>query len=97
MTLYGLLASLAWAATAAFCICRGDVIAHRWLSITEKRVVAKLPEDPIVVPDDLMALALGETEKWAQDSVIEVIRERWNALHDWNKVRMAMGIGGVET
>ena len=45
------------------------------------------------VPDDLLAVAAQENEVWAQEQVIRVIRERYEELQDWNRVRRAMGIG----
>jgi hypothetical protein len=33
-----------------------------------------------------------ESEKWAQDSVLKVARERYDELKDWNKVRTALGV-----
>jgi hypothetical protein len=49
--------------------------------------------DEIVIPDDLMAKAMQYPEPWAQDDTIKVIRERYEALKDWNRVRAAVGIG----
>lgn len=45
------------------------------------------------IPEDLIAVALQENEVWAQEEVTRVIREKYDAYHDWNKVRMAMGLG----
>lgn len=47
------------------------------------------------IPDDLLAVASQENESWAQEEVIRVIRERYEELKDWNKVRRAMGIGVI--
>ena len=56
------------------------------------------PEDlaPQEVPEDLMAIAMQENEAWAQEEVLRVIRERYESLQDWNKVRVAMGIGRID-
>lgn len=88
MTSYGLLASLAWAAVAAFCILRGDAFAHRWLDLRVSDPVVKEEQ----IPDDLTAFAMLETEKWAQDAVLKVIRERYTELKNWNGVRAAVGV-----
>lgn len=48
---------------------------------------------PVVIPDDLEALAMRESEPWAQDDLRDVIKERYRNLNDWQKVRRAMGIG----
>jgi len=45
------------------------------------------------IPDDLIAVALQENEVWAQEEVTRVIREKYDAYKDWNKVRAAMGLG----
>lgn len=92
MTLYGFLAAVTWALIGALFIYRLDTFANRWLTVTR---VSKIPAPPTEIPDDLTALALGETEKWAQDSVLAVIRERFEQLKDWNKVRTAMGVAQV--
>lgn len=92
MTVYGLVSSVIWALVAVLFMGRLSGIAHRWLSIadpTEREEATK----PVLVPDDLMGLAMGESEKWAQDSVLETIRERYDKLKDWNKVRAAVGVG----
>ena len=87
-----ILIALIWAATAALCIYRIDRFANRWLTLT---LEAKTPKQPEELPDDLVAWAMQETEKWAQDSALKVARERYDALKDWNRVRAAVGIGDV--
>lgn len=87
--LSSLLSSLAWTASAVLCIYRADRIAHRWLAMKEQRTA--VPE-PVEIPDDLVGLALAESEKWAQDAIVKVVRERWDQYKDWNKVRAAMGV-----
>lgn len=90
MTGYGLIASLAWAAVAAFFVFAMFVNGSDWI------VAAYGLEDDetasIDVPDDLSAIALGETEEWAQKAVIKVIHEKYALYKDWNKVRAAMGV-----
>ena len=48
------------------------------------------------IPEDLVAVAMNENELWAQEEVLRVIRERYDAYHDWNRVRSAMGLGRVD-
>jgi hypothetical protein len=48
------------------------------------------------VPTDLVAVSLQENEIWAQEEVMRVIRERYEKLGDWNKVRTAMGVGRID-
>jgi hypothetical protein len=55
-----------------------------------------LPPPPVEVPEDLLALANQERESWAQEEVLRVIRERYEDLQDWNKVRAAFGVGRIE-
>jgi hypothetical protein len=92
MNAYALIASLAWTASAVLCISRADVIAHRWMDGRS----ADAPNAPVVIPDDLIGFAMLESEKWAQDATLKVIRERSDELKDWNQVRMAMGLAAVD-
>lgn len=48
------------------------------------------------VPDDLVAFAMQEREAWAQEEVLRAVRERYDTLRDWNKVRAAVGIGRID-
>ena len=92
MTLYGLLASLAWTALAVLLVSRLDRFGHRWLTQADVSTQSTVVE----VPNDLLGLAMGETEKWAQDATLDVIRQRYETYKDWNKVRAAMGIGAID-
>lgn len=60
--------------------------------------VAKLKEVPTpeAVPEDLVAYALQEKEQWAQEETLRAIREKYDELHDWNAVRLAVGIGRID-
>lgn len=87
-----LASTLCWAALAALFVARLDRWAHRWLDLHDpaKREQAnQLPP----IPDDLTAFAMGETETWAQDSVLSGIRERWEKFKNWNQVRASLGLG----
>lgn len=88
MTVYGLIAALAWASLGAFFIVRTDAFARLWLDRSRP-----FDAKSIEIPDDLLAVAHGEAEKWAQEQTIDAIRERFDTLKDWNKVRRAFGIG----
>lgn len=90
MTLYGFLAALVWALLGGLFLWRLDRFAHRWLAVARSDDGT---DGTVVVPDDLVGLAMNESEKWAQDSVLEAIKERYSKLLDWNKVRRAMGVG----
>lgn len=47
----------------------------------------------VEVPDDLNALAMLESEEWAQEDARQLMREKFTQLKDWQKVRVAFGIG----
>lgn len=48
------------------------------------------------IPEDLMALAMSQTEAWAQEDLLRVVREKYEDLRDWNRVRAAMNIGRID-
>jgi hypothetical protein len=48
------------------------------------------------IPEDLVALAMQHSESWAQEDLLRVIRERYDDLRDWNRVRSAMNIGRID-
>lgn len=94
MTVYGLTAALAWASLGAFFVRRLDAFAHRWLD--RSTPVPPLDAKQIDIPEDLQALVMGESEKWAADATLEAIRERYVTYgNDWNKVRAAFGLGAM--
>jgi len=39
---------------------------------------------------------MQERESWAQEEVFRAIRERYEELRDWNKVRAAVGVGRID-
>jgi len=43
-----------------------------------------------------VAYAMQEREAWAQEEVLRAVRERFEELRDWNKVRSAVGIGRID-
>lgn len=85
-----LLPHVIWAAVAVYAIRQtvAVVSAHR-----EALKQASAPLVPVEVPEDLVALASEERELWAQEETLRAMRERYDALGDWNKVRSAFGIG----
>lgn len=87
------LVALIWAGVALIALWRGEKLAYAWLARTDPKA-----HDPqvVLIPDDLEALVLEESEIYAQQSVREVIRERYADLNNWNKVRHAMGIGEID-
>jgi hypothetical protein len=53
-------------------------------------------DDDVEIPEDLVALAMTHSEGWAQEDTIKAIRERYEQLRDWNRVRSAFGIGHID-
>ena len=76
-------------------------LASAWEQVAEvkTRRTEAMPSAPgmippaVDIPEDLIAVALQENEVWAQEEVTRVIREKYEAYKDWNKVRLAMGLG----
>ena len=83
-----LLPHLIWAGVALFTIHELRTFANEWTAIK-----AIDPLAPVEVPDDLVALANQERESWAQEETLRAMRERYEALGDWNLVRSAFGVG----
>jgi len=88
-----MLIHLLWAAVAVYAIHRiGDIVVR----FAPARPEAALPPAPVEIPEDLVAVANQERESWAQEEVLRVIRERYEDLKDWNRVRAAFGVGRIE-
>ncbi len=89
-----MLIHLLWAAVTIYALHRLSAVLERFAP------VRSAPEDlvpPLVeVPDDLVAVAMQERESWAQEEVMRAVRERYEELRDWNKVRSAFGIGRID-
>jgi hypothetical protein len=86
-----ILPHIVWAAVAIYVVWRVEVVLAEFTPIAIASKTASAPAEEI--PEDLMALAAAETEVWAQEELVRVIQERYDALKDWNRVRSAMGIG----
>lgn len=89
----------AWAAVTLYGLWRfAQVIERLGLAFVERlgdfRPVREslAPPPPAAIPDDLAALAFNETEAWAKEEVLRVIREKYEEHHDWQKVRVAFGV-----
>lgn len=87
-------ANILWAAVAAYAIWRWAAVADRWLDRTHP-TLPPAPEDT-KVPEDLVALAMTESEAWAQEETIKAMRERYETCRDWNMVRSAFGVGRID-
>lgn len=75
-------------------VARALSLAERRLAVEERRVdveriaTVKPPltdDDPM--PKDMVEWALNETSPWAQEDMIKRMRELYDRLHDWEKVR----------
>jgi hypothetical protein len=75
-------------------------VASAWEQVSEVKAKRAEPMPsapnvpiPVEIPEDLIAVALQENEVWAQEELTRVIREKYEQYRDWNRVRMAMGLG----
>ena len=82
---------LIWAAVAVYAIRTAASIVH---SSPARAVVEK--DEPVEIPEDLVALSMQHSESWAQEDLLRVIREKYEELRDWNRVRSAMSIGRID-
>lgn len=82
---------LVWAGVAVYAI---RTIQHAWAHRAEATPSSGAEE--VSIPDDLMALAMSQTESWAQEDLLRVVREKYEDLRDWNRVRAAMNIGRID-
>ena len=85
--------TMIWAIVVLVLAFRMERLANRLMSVKFPSQI-DAPSEPI--PDDLEAFALMESELYAQESVREVIRNRYTDLKDWNLVRRAVGIGTID-
>jgi len=89
-----LLTTAIWAGVVAFAAHRLAVAWERVASLQHRPPVAPAIDPAIVeIPDDLLGVALQETEAWAQEEVIRAIREKYELFGDWNRVRSSFGVG----
>ena len=88
-----MLVHLLWAAVVVYAIHRIAEVVVRFVPARPESV---LPPAPVEIPEDLVAVANQERESWAQEEVLRVIRERYDDLKDWNRVRAAVGVGRIE-
>jgi len=85
-------AHLLWAAVVVYAVWRMSAVAE--LFAAQQSGTSPLAE-VANVPDDLMALAMTHSESWAQEDTLKAIRERYEQLQDWNRVRSAFGVGSI--
>jgi len=90
-----MLVHLLWAAVAVYALHRLSAVLERFAPVRPEAMVP--PVEPLVdIPEDLMAVGMQERESWAQEEVLRAVRERYEELRDWNKVRSAFGIGRID-
>jgi hypothetical protein len=89
-----MLAHLLWAAVAVYALHRVSAVVERFAPVRSSP--ADLVPPVVEVPEDLMAVSMQERESWAQEEVLRAIRERYEELRDWNKVRAAVGVGRID-
>ncbi len=91
MTLYGMISSLVWAAVALVALRQTNVL----VTAAVQRGVAVKREDPIDIPEDLVAFVNSFGSDWARADAAKAIRERYEQTRNWNMVRRAVGLGGM--
>ena len=70
-----------------------DRLASAWERFSPPLPTEIAASENVVVPEDLVALALTESESWAQEEMLKAMREKYELYGDWNKVRSAFGVG----
>jgi hypothetical protein len=90
-----MLVHVLWAAVAVYALHRLSAVLERFAPVRSE-VVAPMVEPLIEIPEDLVAVAMQERESWAQEETLRAIRERYEDLRDWNKVRAAVGVGRID-
>lgn len=80
-----------WAGVVGYGIWRMALVLDRFAPVPT-RASGKTADEEVAVPPDLVAVAMMESEPWAQDDMMRVIRERYRTFGDWNRVRAAVGV-----
>lgn len=84
-----------WPMVAVYAVWRFSQVAEKWSPPQHTGTGKGTGWEAIPVPDDLMALAMTHSETWAQEDTLKAIRERYEQLQDWNRVRSAFGVGSI--
>ena len=90
-----MVAHVLWAAVAVYALHRLSAVLERFAPVRPEDL-APIPEPLVDIPEDLVAVAMQERESWAQEEVLRAVRERYEELRDWNRVRSAFGIGRID-
>lgn len=86
----GTLGDITWPLTLVVAV---DRLASAWERISLPASSEISAPDGVVVPEDLVAVALTESEPWAQEEMLKAMREKYKVYGDWNRVRSAFGVG----
>ena len=81
-----------WAAVAVYFVHTAAGVVREFKAAP----VAPVLPPPVEIPEDLVAVANQEREPWAQEEVLRAIRERYEEVRDWNRVRAAFGVGRID-
>ena len=90
-----MLVHILWAAVSVYALHRLSAVLERFAPVRPEDL-APTPEPLVDIPEDLVAVAMQERESWAQEEVLRAIRERFEDLKDWNRVRSAVGVGRID-
>ena len=86
----GILGDITWPLALVVAV---DRLASAWERFSPPLPPEIAAPEGVVVPEDLVALALTESEPWAQEEMLKAMREKYELYGDWNKVRSAFGVG----
>lgn len=86
----GTLGDITWPLALVVAVYR---LASAWERFSPPLPPEIAASEGVVVPEDLVALALTESESWAQEEMLKAMREKYELYGDWNKVRSAFGVG----
>ena len=86
----GILGDITWPLALIVAV---DRLASAWERFSPPLPTGIPSPEGVVVPEDLVALALTESESWAQEQMLKAMREKYELYGDWNKVRSAFGVG----
>jgi hypothetical protein len=102
VTVYGLVASLVWAAVVGGAVFRVlPPLVRAWLAVRYPAAEPSLAS--VSLPKDIIAFVESHGDEWAKEDVRKVAQQKYASLADvsmsdeerWNLVRRAIGIGGM--
>lgn len=87
-------AHVLWAIVAAYAVWRLAAVVELFAPVRASEAADAIED--VDIPEDLVALAMTQSEGWAQEDTLKAMRERYAELQDWQKVRFAFGVGRVD-